>query len=170
MFQHTDDGQWAESLERKFSVDLNGAIREELDRADGEITYEDLARKVVGLLSADDLSQLAFEGLQARVGSYVRMLRRPKPRSANGSARWDNVAENRNKLEEHYVQTGDGLKPLLECTAYDLEGAVAYYTEKGNAYHARAKAYDEVKSYLTREGAEIVADLDESLVERRLGV
>lgn len=172
MFKHLDDGEWNEYLEKGFSIDLNEAIDEQLERSDGNVLYDEIAEKLVGLLSQEDLSLLAFEGLRNRVGAYIRSLRRPAPRTSNGSARWDNVAENRNKLEEHYVRTGRGrgVKPLLECTAFDLEGAVAYYTEQGNSFHAKAKAYDEVKGLLVREGADTVADVDQALVERRLRV
>jgi hypothetical protein len=171
MFRHSEDDQWEEHANRTFSIDLNEAIREQLERVDGEPIANDMARNLIGLLSTDDLSRLAFEGLSHRVGSYIRRGRRPQPRrKTNGSSRWDQVNKHRDALEGHYVQTGSGLKHLMDCTVYDLEGAVAYYTEKGNAYHARAKAYGEVKYRLKSQRGETVSDLDRPMVRRLLNV
>lgn len=171
MYRQADEKQWETYEDKPFSLNLTEAFHEALADADPDDLYGSVARSVFPSLSKGDKERLAFEALRARAGSCVRTDRRPARRSANGSARWDTVSEARRAgLEDHYVQTGERLKPLLECTAWDLDGAVAYYRQCGQAFFDKADRYDRVKKKLASQGAASVSELDRATVERILDV
>ena len=108
MYREADDDQWEQHANRKFSIDLNEVIDQQLELVEDNLDYPTIARNIVGLLSEEDLAELALEGLSNRVGSHVRRLRKPAPRKTKGSARWDQVKDMRDRLEEHWDKTGHG--------------------------------------------------------------
>lgn len=167
MYREKTENQWDEYTDRGFSINLNEAFHEVLPDADLDDFYGSIARAVFGLLSVEDKERLAFEGLRSRAGSCVRRDRRPIRRT-NGSARWDQANEARRRgLEDHYVQTGEGPKPLLECTGWDMQDAVAYYDQHIDRFTDRRDRYAAIRDKLSSMDAS-VAELGEEALERIL--
>lgn len=141
--------------------DVTELIREQLDRANGSLDYEALAEAIARDLSPEDQHHYMVRGLRDVVAAKVASLRPPATRGEAGrSARWDQVKDARDVLEDWWVGFQDRpSKPLLNCSSADLLDAADWYEKRAAGYQARAAAYTKLANTLRRRRASTPADL-----------
>lgn len=143
--------------------DVTELIRQQLDRANGSLDYDALAEAIARDLSPEDQHHYLIRGLRDVVAAKIASLRPPATRAPGGatrSARWDQVKDERDRLEDWWVGFNSRPpKPLLNCSPVDLLDAAEWYEKRAAGFQARAAAYTKLANTLRRRGASTPADL-----------
>ncbi len=146
---------------------LNAHIRSVLAEL-GDIGPAAVASVVMDALSDDELAAIAADLIAARVRALCSNAASSRRRSR--SAKWDAVAETRERLDvlRQAVLVGDVMKPLGECSRTDLGLVVRGARLRAKVFARRARAFELLDEEMERRGAAVVADLPVEVVERVL--
>lgn len=155
-------------METETRTSLSELIAQQVERANGSLDIEDMAARIVRQLSPDELQERALHDIRDHVARWVASRRPPTSSEGNESARWNQVRESRDLLDEWWVSfQGRAPKPLLDCSPEDLDDAAEWYEVRATGYAARAEAYRKLAKRTRRAGGS-VGDLPREDVRRLL--
>lgn len=148
-------------------------IASEVESVNGSLDPGEIAERIVAGLSPEELREQAVWALRREVAQFVAALRPPTqpPSSAKGSARWEQVKDARDLLDDWWVSFQDPQragKRLLDCSPADLLDAAEWYEKRAAGYQARADAYSKLANTLRRRKVATPADLPREEVRRIL--
>lgn len=156
--------------EMETEVSITELIRDYVDHANGSLDYNELAERIAADLPPEDQHRYLIRGLREAVAMAVCGMRPPTHADPSRSARWDQVKDARDVLEDWWVAFNDGRpgKPLLNCTPADLLDAAEWYEKRAAGYKARAEAYTKLANTLRRHSVQTPADLPREQVRKIL--
>ena len=150
---------------------LGSMIREHLEGANGSVDLDAIAEALAEEIDAEMARAVLVKGLRSRVAALVAADRPPATFSNNGnrSGRWDQVAQNLDKLDDWYFSFTDRApKHLMDCSAQDLDEASEWYEKRAEGYAARAESYRKLATRIRKSKKSSPADLPREEVRRLL--
>lgn len=168
--QAIDDNQSADA-----TLDFSDLFDQVMDDANGGIDYGEAAEAIVHGFTPDEFTEFArplvVAAVRERLRNHIAQYRPPaiSRKTSGRSARWDNVKEVRDRLDEWWVAFTDReSKPLLDCSASDLDEAAEWYAKRAAGYQARAGAYQTLASEIRKARKSCAAELSREKVRRIL--